>query len=169
MGILKSCISSSGNSVVLGHFSLYDEVTAIEVTPTNPGFDDVMREPYLNDQNLDRVGERVRPEIEVEVLGKADFSRFEEQTQDGTGNAPRSHVRFRVTRGELESRGLLVNGVVVIRPNDRLRRLEDRKGRIRYDFESGDRDGLYVFEVRPGETGSNVIDFLLETRRPVER
>lgn len=169
MGILKPCLSTSGNSVVVGKFSLYDEVEAINVQAANPGFDDLMGEPFLEDVNGDRKGERVRPEIEVDVLGKIEFIQHEEQIQDATGNAPSTRLRFRASRGELVSRGLLVNGVILIRPNDRLRRLEDRLGRIRYDFEDDDRSGYYVYEARPGETGSNVIDFFLEARRGVER
>jgi len=169
MGILKPCLSTSGDSVVVGKFCLYDEVEAINVSVTNPGFDDLMGEPFLEDTNGDRIGERVRPEIAVDVLGKIEFGTFEEQVQDPAGNAPRSRARFRVARSELFDRGLLVNGVILLRPNDRLKRLEDRRGRIRWDFEDDDRDGLYVFEVRPSETGSNMVDVFLENRRPVEQ
>lgn len=169
MGTLKPCLSTTGGAVVVGKFALYDEVEAINVGPTNPGFDDLLGEPFLEDTDADQIGERVRPEIDIDILGKITFSRYEEQTQDATGNAPRSMATFRVGRSELFARGLLVNGVILIRANDRLKRLEDRQGRIRYEFEDDDRDGLYVFEVRPGETGSNVVDILLENRRGVER
>jgi len=171
MGILKPCLSVSGGSVVVGKFALYDEVEAINVLapPGNPGFDDVMGEPFLEDNDDDQVGERVRPEILIDVLGKVDFVEHRAQRQDPTGNAPESRVRFRVSRGELVSRGLLVNGVLLIRNNDRLLQLVDRQGRTRYDFVANSHVGFFVYEVRPGETGTNIVDVLLEQRRPVER
>ena len=73
---------------------------------------------------------------------------------------------LRVSRGELERKGLLVDGVYGVRPNDRILRVRDRVGRILHEFEHGNRDGLYVVEVRPGETGSNVVDIHFVKRRP---
>ena len=166
MGILKSCLSTSGGSVVVAEFALYDEAEAIAVTPTNPGFDDLMGEPFLEDNDSDQVGERVRPEDLTRILGKLSFTRNEEQRQNATGNSPRSFAMLRVSRGELERKGLLVDGVYGVRPNDRILRVRDRVGRILHEFEHGNRDGLYVVEVRPGETGSNVVDIHFVKRRP---
>ena len=148
---------------------LYDEAEAINVSPANPGFDNLLGEPYLEDTTGDGVGERVRPGNVVEVKAKAEFTKHEEQEQDQAGNAPDSFLTLTMFTPMLESMGLLVNGVYGIRPNDRLLRLESSTGKVRVDFEQNERDGLFVFEVRPGPTGSRTLQVLLEKRRPVAR
>lgn len=169
MGLLKPCYSTSesSGSYEIAVIALYEEAAARVVTPTNPGFDDVLGEPRFADVNDDSIGERQRPETVVEIRAKAKWSRNEEQTQDNTGNAPSSFLVLTVLEKDLKAKGLLVNGVLSIRPNDRLLRLQNGAGVIRHDFEHANRDGLHVFEVRPGETGTGILTILLEDRRVV--
>lgn len=171
MGCYKACYSTSesSGSVERAVIALYDETTARTVTPSpnNPGFDDLLGEPRFADTDNDGIGERERPETEVEIKAKAKWSRNEEQTQDGTGNAPESFLTLTVFEDDLKARGLYSNGVVGIRPNDRLLRIQSPAGEIRYDFEKDRREGLYCFEVRPGETGAGILFLLFENRRLV--
>lgn len=169
MGLLKPClsVSESSGSVEIAVIATYDEQAARTVTPTNPGFDDLLGEPLFADTNDDSVGDRVRPEQIVEVKAKVKWSRNEEQRQDGTGNVPDSFLKLTVFEDNLKDLGLIVDGIVGIRPNDRLLRIQNGKGQIRHQFESGSRDGLHCFEVRPGETGSGVLFLFFENRQIV--
>ncbi len=169
MGTLKPCYSISGESVEIAVLELYDETEAINVGPTNPGFDDLLGEPFFEDLDLDGIGERVRPSTTVSIKAKAEFSRFEEQRQDQVGNAPDTFMNLVVSEEELVAKGLLTSGVLGIRPNDRLLRLETNKGVTRVDFQEDARDPVYVFEVRPGSTGERTYTIMLEKRRPVAR
>lgn len=170
MGTLKSCFATGGESVEIAVLGLYDETKAREVAsveyPNNPGFDDLLGEPFLEDLDSDQLGERVRPEVETQVRCKLRFTRYEEQNQDQSGNAPQTFATLTLFEEDLVSRGLLVGGKVAIRPNDRLLRvLKNTLGNpVRVDFEQDGRPGLHVFEVRPGETGTGVFTVLLERR-----
>lgn len=166
MGLYKNCYTTVGDAVEVAVLGLYDEAQARSV---DPGFDDTLGEPYLEDADDDGLGERVRPETVVEVNAKAEWVRHEEQDQDGVGNAPRSLLMLTVFAEQLAAAGLLAAGVVSIRPNDRLLRLQNAAGAVRVDFEQDGRDGLHCFEVRPGETGTRKFTILFENRRPVER
>lgn len=171
MGCLKPCLSVSGDSVEVLEFELYDEASAIVVLlpPGNPGFDDVLGEPFLEDDDDDQIGERERPSTVIEVKGKIEFDRDEEQNQDGTGNAPESRVEVRIAESELKVKGLIdpVTGTIGIHVNDRLLRVKSNAGVVRADFTIGDRVGLRVYEVRHGETGSGIVKVMLEKERPV--
>jgi len=169
MGILKPCLSVTGDSVEIAVFELYDEAESINVSPTNPGFDDILGEPFLEDVSLNGIGERVRPSTQVSIKAKAKFAKFEEQNQDQTGNAPESFLTITIDRRYLEAAGLFAAGVIGIRPNDRLLRLQSSAGVVRVDFQNSGRDPVYVTEVRPGETGETAVTILLEKRRPVAR
>ena len=174
MGIFESCFAVNGASVETAVLELYDEAKAREVAsvefPDNPGFDDTLGEPFFEDLDGDGIGTRVRPGVEVSVKAKADFARHEEQRQDQVGNAPESFVTLTLYEEDLVARGLLVAGKMAIRPNDRLLRLENTtSGAVRVNFEQDGRDGIYVFEVRPGETGTGIYQVLLEKRRLVAR
>ena len=169
MGLFKPCYSVNPliGSTEVAVFELYDEVESRNVGPANPGFDDVLGEPFLEDTNDDGIGERVRPVTVVNVNVKVKFTRKDEQQQDGTGNAPGSLMTLTVSEEHLRSLGLLTNGKPGIRANDRLLRLQSSSGVVRVDFEAGGLTGPFVFEVRPGETGSGVFMILLENRRIV--
>lgn len=168
MGTLKNCLSVVGDSVEVAVFELYDHAEAINVSPTNPGFDDVLGEPYLEDGGSDGIGERVRPGTVVSLKCKADFGKHEEQSQDGAGNAPSSFLTLTLFKANLEAQvpALIVAGKILVRPNDRLLRIEDRSVNVRVDFEADGRDGLHVFRVDPGETGTGIVKVFLEKRRP---
>lgn len=144
----------------------YDEASA-RTTP--PGFDDVLGEPFLEDNDGDGIGERVRPGVEVQVKARAEWVRHEEQVQDQVGNAPESRLSLTMFADDLTAKGLLASGVVAIRPNDRLLRIEDAAGNVRVNFEREGREGLYCFEVRPGDTGEGTFVAMFENRRPVAR
>jgi hypothetical protein len=103
MVTLKSCFSVSGDSVEIAVMRLYDEPEARTVSVSNPGFDDVMGEPYLEDTDDNGIGERVRPEDEVLIKCKAKFTTDEEQRQDQIGNAPASLVVLTVDQRILQS------------------------------------------------------------------
>lgn len=169
MGILKPCFSVSGDSVEVAVIRLYDESTARTVAGSNFGFDDLTGEPLFGDTNSDGIGERVRPETEVEIKAKIEWSKNEEQNQDGIGNAPSSFLKLTIFDEELESLGLYTAGKIGIRPNDRLIRIQSQAGAVRYDFTSDGRDGVHCVEVRPGETGTRVTMVFFENRRPVSR
>ena len=166
MGILKPCLSVSGDSVEYAVIETYDEPDA-RTTP--PGFDDVLGEPYLVDSDDDGIGDRVRPGTEITIKAKAKFSSFEEQRQDQTGNEPASFLTLTAFARDLTTRGYLSNGTVMIRPNDRVLRLQNGAGAVRVDFTRAGREGVYVVEVRPGETGSGIYEIVCEARREVER
>lgn len=171
MGTLKPCFSVSGESVECAVFELYDEAGALVTAPApgNPAFDPLTGQPYLEDNDDDGLGERVRPGIAATIKCKADFAKHEEQNQYQAGNAPESFLTLTVAEEELEAQGLLTNGVYGIRANDRLLRLQSQAGKVRVDFEQNGRDGVYVFEVRPGYTGERTVQIFLEKRRPVAR
>ena len=73
MGVLKSCYATSGESIEVAVFELYDETAAL----TAPGFDDVLGEPFLIDTNSDGIGERTRPGTVVKVKAKAKWTTHE--------------------------------------------------------------------------------------------
>lgn len=173
MGIYSSCYSTSSQtgSAEYAVLELYDEEKAREVAsveyPTNPGFDDVMGEPYLVDQDLDGLGERVRPSVTVLVKAQLKAPRYEEQNQTQAGNSPDSLITLTLFEQDLTTLGLLVDGVCEIRPNDRLLRIQDGSGNVRAEFAHGGREGLYCVEVRPGETGTGTFVAVFESRRAV--
>lgn len=174
MGVLKSCFAVSGESVEVAVIEMYDEAKAREVAsvefPLNQGFDDVLGEPFLEDNDADQIGERVRPGVEVSVKAKVKFTKHEEQRQDQVGNAPDSFLTLTLYEEDLIAKGLLTAGKVSIRPNDRLLRLENStSGVTRVNFEQDGRDGVYVFQVNPGETGTGIYEVLLEKRRLIAR
>lgn len=164
MGVLRPCLSTSGDSVEYAVLELYDEASA---RSTSPGFDDVLGEPFLVDSDADGIGDRVRPGTEVEVKCKARAARHDEQVQDGTGNAPEGSWVLTFYASDLAARGLLVGGACLIRPNDRLKRLRANTlaATVRVDFEAGGAAGLFCYEVRPGETGEGTYTALFERRR----
>lgn len=170
MGVFRPCLSVSGDSVELLEFELYDEVEAINVSPTNPGFDDLLGEPYLEDTitppTIPGVGERVRPVQTVTLKGKIKFTKDEEQYQDQAGNAPRSFATVTVALKHLQSKGLwnVTTGEYGIRANDRLLRVRTRNGRLRVNFVEDGRAGVFVYEVRRGETGTGIVEIMLEAR-----
>ncbi len=166
MGCLKPCFSTNGGSVEYAVIQTYDEITA---RATSPGFDDTLGEPFLPDDDEDGIGERTRPGTEYRLRCKATWTRGDEQTQDQVGNAPTSSLTITLYEADLEAEGLLVDGVLEIRPNDLLLRLEKPNGTIRWDFARGGHLGMYCFEVRPGETGTGLFYVLFERRRPVSR
>ena len=168
MGLYKNCYSVNGASVELAELALYDEVEARNVAapPGNPGFDDLMGEPFLEDNDDDGVGERVRPEEVVQVKCKVDFGSYEVQQQEQHGNEPSGQLTLEVYESDLAARGLLVDGVVKIRPNDRLLRvLNSESGEVRIDLTTSGRPGMFVYEVRPAETGTGKLKIMLEHRR----
>lgn len=172
MGCLKPCLTTtteSGNREIVV-FELYDEVEARNVSPTNPGFDDLLGEPYLEDDivspDSNEIGERVRPGTIVKLKARVEISKNEEQNQDGTGNDPQGSMRVIVDEPTLLAATpvLLANGVVKIRPNDRLLRIETPAGAVRAEFTKGQRFGKFVIEVRPGDTGEGDWTIVLEER-----
>jgi len=169
VGTLKPCFSVSGDSVEVAVIEVYDEAKAREVAsveyPTNPGFDDLLGEPYLEDGDDDGIGDRVRPGTEYEVKARAKFAANEEQDQGQVGNDPRTVLTLVVDTRILTGLGLYSAGVFGVRPNDRLLRLERNDGTTRLDFVHAGREGLFVYEVRPGETGSGMVKILLERRQ----
>jgi len=172
VGILKSCYAVNGESVEVAVFELYDEPEAINVTATNPGMDDLLGEPFLDDAAAGEIEQgipvRVRPGQEVEVKAKAKWNSHEEQDQDGTGNEPSSFLVLTIYESDLIAKGIMVNGKVRIRANDRLLRIKSSTtGAVRVDFEVDRRDGLHVVEVRPGETGTGIYTVMLVKRRSI--
>ncbi len=169
MGILKNCYAISGDSIERAVLELYDETEAINVGGSNPGFDDVLGEPFLEDSDADGLGERFRPGVQVTVKARIEFTRYEEQVQEGVGNAPESDAVLTLYERDLLNLAtpLISGGRILIRPNDRLLRIEDSSGNTRLDFEAGSRDALHVFRVDPPGTGMGVVKVFLEKRRPV--
>lgn len=162
MGCLRPCYATGSGSTEYAIIECYDE-TAARTGP--PGFDDLLGEPFLPDGDDDGVGERDRPGEEHRLKCKAAWTRGEEHTQTPAGNAPPSTLQLTLYEDDLIAAGLLVDGVLSLRANDRLLRLEYGDGTIRHDFTSGDRPGPFVYEVRPGETGTRLFYVLFETRR----
>lgn len=165
MGIYKPCYSTSECFSETVELELYDETEARNVSVSNPGFDDVMGEPFLEDTDDDQIGDRVRPSTTVELKARVEFSRYKEQEQAGSGNDPASMLKLIVNEEELVRLGLLADGEIKIRPNDRLLRVKSEGGSVRVDFTVDGRDGVYVYEVRPGDTGTGLVEFMLENRR----
>lgn len=133
-----------------------------------------MDEPFLEDDLLviddDGIGDRARNETEIELEVRVEVGRFEEQMQGGVGNAPKGDMRLIVSEEELMDKGLLTAGVVAIRPNDRLITVKNQFGDVRIDLTgAGDKKGMFVIEVRPGETGEGDWTIFLEERREVSR
>lgn len=162
MGCFKPCYSVSGligshEYVVLG---LYDEQ---EARNQPPAFDDVLGEPFLQDNDDDGIGDRVRPEEVVTVLGRVNVIKRDEQRQDQVGNAPIARVEIIFSEPRLQELGIIVDGVSKIRANDRLLRVEDADGYVRIDFGTG----LHCIEMMPGSTGEAVWIAVFERRRPV--
>jgi len=170
MGLYKPCYSVSGEAVEVAVLGLYDEAAAIVLAakPGNPGMDDLMGEPFLEDNDADGIGERVRPETTASIKCKAKFGSFEEQNQTPSGNEPESFLTLTIATSELSKAGLLTAGQVGIRPNDRLLRLQSKTGVVRVDFEAAGRSGVHVVEVRPGATGSGIYKIMLEQRQPAQ-
>lgn len=175
MGVLKNCLSVTGESVEIAVFGMFNETDArtVAAAPGNPGFDDDLGEPFLEDNDDDQIGERFRPEDIVKLKCKIRPVRYEEQVQDQTGNAPESLLELTLYANDLKTKTLpsgdplLENGILRLRANDRLLRIEDRSGNVRIEFEEDGRDGVHVFEVRPGETGTGIYKVLVENRRVV--
>lgn len=178
MGCYKPCFSTSietgSREIVV--LELYDEAEARTVSATNPGFDDLLEEPFLEDDLIvivddEGIGKRVRPSTIVSVKARVEVSRYEEQEQDGTGNAPRSLIKLVISEEALQALtpSLLVAGIPGIRPNDRVLRFENASGAVRADFTASGRPGLYVYEVRPGDTGEGLWEVLVESRQETAR
>lgn len=166
MGFLRPCLSGSEilNATERVLLELYEEDLA---RSTSPGFDDVLGEPLLPDTNDDGIGERVRPSRQVVVKGRVEVRMNEEQAQDHTGNAPKSSIVLTMFETNLKRLGLLVDGVLEIRPNDRLLSVSNRRNVIRYDFTRGSRVGLSCYRVDPGGTGEGIFTAYFDLDRLV--
>ena len=164
MGVFESCLSSTEElgAAERAVIELYEEDLA---RSTSPGFDDVLGEPFLADADDDGLGDRVRPGTEKTVKAIAEIASLGEQEQDQVGNAPTSSVTLTLFEKDLKRRGLLSDGVCSINVNDRLLRLENRRGTVRVDFSQ--RGGLFCFEIAPGDTGSGIWVARFEERRAV--
>lgn len=174
MGCLKPCYSTStSGSVEIAELALYDEPKQREVAsveyPNNQGLDDVLGEPFFPDEDDDGLGEKTRAETLVEVKAKLDTNNHEEQQHDQAGNAPESLIMLTVYYEDLVAKGLFTDGVVGIRPNDRLLKLKNAAGDVRVDYTFGGRDGLHCVEVRPGDTGTGILTLVFIDRRAVAR
>lgn len=175
MGLLKNCYatSTSSGAVEIAELALYDEAKQREVAsveyPDNPGFNDLLDELIVIDLDDDGLADPIRAENLVEIVTKYDATQHEEQQQTHTGNAPESLVELTAYYSDLKAKGLFVNGVIAIRPNDRLLRIKSGSGDVRIDYTFGGRDGLYCVEVRPGDTGTGIVTLVFRSRRNVSR
>lgn len=166
MGLYKPCYSTSAmlGSVEWAIIRLYKEA---DTRAASPGFDDLLGQPFLVDNDNDQIGEHVRVEQEIRVKAKFSTSRFKEQSQDQTGNAPTSFVKLTLYEEDLAAQGYLVAGVLEIRNNDRLLRMENDLGVTRINFEADGSLGLRCYGVDPGETGTGIYEAQFESPRKV--
>ena len=167
MGLYHACYSTSpsSNMVDIAVLELYVQS---EARSGDPGFDDILGEPFMPDGDDDGIGERTRPTETVELTCKAEFSGFDEQDQDQTGNAPTSSAVLTIYEDQLEALGLIQDGILAIRANDRLLRLKHgASGEVRAEFASGGRQGLRCFGTMPGKTGTGTWKLSFEGIRVV--
>lgn len=163
MGLLKPTLSVSGSSGAMEVAIIHRHDENQEIALIN--YDDVMGELLFRDNNGDGIGERTFPFVEVAVKCKVKFSTFDMQDNDATGNTPTSNMAITMFEDDLKALGLLTNGVLILKPNDRLIRIESLAGDVRVDLTSGGRDGLRCYEVVPGETGSRIYIAMFEARK----
>lgn len=168
MGLFQPVYSVNGPAI---EFALLELLDLSAQRTTSPGVDDVMGTPFRNDRG-DGVGARVRPTTQVTLRCKAAPLRSEEQILDQVGDDPDSRLQLTLYEEDLIAAGLLVNGILKLKADDRLAKLlnsdgiQAPDGTIRVDFtHGGTRPGLRCYEVRPAYTGARTYLMLFESQK----
>jgi hypothetical protein len=174
MGIYKRAIYSVNDcSTDEAFIEIYD-VAVAQAGP--PGFDNVLGSPYKTaNPDGSGLGVRHRPGTVVSVKAKSYWTSDEDQNQTNVGNNPGTRLSLTFYTWDLKKRGLLVNGVCKIKPNDRLLRLVHWKGdvekfpdwaegEVRADFTRDPRRALFCSQVQHAPPGGHVLKAFFENR-----
>ena len=143
------------------------EVLSEDVMRDFGGFDDTLREPELA-PTLDGIGVtkhdqatkavRVRGQV---TSGTIDV--FFKQSQEGGGDAPKTTLTLEIHKRDLQRKNLLSpEQESLIKINDKLVRVESRQGKT--IWQAPENPGLYINEVDPFTSGTDVIQYKLSVR-----
>lgn len=111
-------------------------------------YDDDFREPIKRDSNADGLGEEQREEqAEIQIKAQIETDRGELQRLAGIGDVPDSAIGLVVHLRELEAASLFdtTTGELAIHKNDRLVKIDDKRGRRVRTF---DRVPVFCYHAR---------------------
>jgi hypothetical protein len=171
LGLYTAIYSEAGANIEYAVLELLDLAAARAASP--PVYDDVLGSLFLPDTDGDGIGDRNRPTTQVTIRAKVStWPKQDMQAMDQTGNDPDSRLFLTLYEDDLAEAGLLANGVLSLKPDDRLLKLlnsdgiQATDGTVRFDFtRGGTRKGLRCLEVRPGLTGERTVRMVFESQR----